>query len=229
MAEHLQVFDDPSSLADAAKLILTNPELDIVVTKGFAGRTNGAMYSDEGALYAAIPELHDVNDVVAEWWEQHGPKGFCIDKAMSTWFGVWTPIEPHLDPPLSPRSNDPVQKWQGPITGTIMHKLGGNTKSVFNAQNPNVPFDPSKYSDWETDYSSAYMQALHEAQGEASEHQGLRTSYEQARGDILLFRNFPSPTMHGTEITGGLPNEVNRMAQIITGFVAKAPTEIPVQ
>ena len=223
MAEHIRIFESPSKLAEAAELLLADPDLDIVVTQGFGDRTSGFAWKNDAEIYEAVPELHDVNDVTAEWWSNNGPNGFCIESGLTNWFKIWQSTRPHIDYPLARTKDDRLSpRWFGTLTGTMMHVLEAGASSIFYAQNPTLPLDPDVIAAWSEDEMVAYLQVFMQQQEVSEGSLPLRTSHTQSKGEILFFKNFPSPTLHCAEVRGGLPNRTNRLAQIITGFVTRA-------
>jgi hypothetical protein len=226
MGEHIKVFENTTQLGEAAEALLGDHQLDMVVVTGFSDRIDGRKYDSSEELYRAVPELHDVNDVLIEWAATELPNNFAFYGMMSAWLGNWSNNRGHIDAPQKATSFMPFTRWYGPITGTILHRHNPDAVvSRFSAQAVDLPYQPESYESW-SDYNAAYLAKL--SAERSVNAKGLRTQRDQALGDLTLFRNVPYPTAHSVELIGDHRGSKNRMAQIITSYVVdKNEAKIP--
>lgn len=185
----------PEGLAEACHEVLVDPNIDMGICIGAtsqlggfrdgrqAGRGRAAANID--LLYDRIPQLHDVDAVVAEWWEHEGFSDYDLVPKMPSGAMRTGGVFNHCDADDTPDNPDGSLS-----TGmTFSLGLGRLARGRFQAEKPDI-LTRAPDGTYDRDIMWAVFR-------EARARKYLRSSARQDPGDLVFIAEHPVPTMHG--------------------------------
>jgi hypothetical protein len=180
-------IDNPELLAKAAEELLYDDGADLLVVRGLMsnpdllqkfGRAGGV--SEVESLYESIPAFHELDGVVADFWDQAGYNDYDL-------------LSPHVRRGAFKQGSSPLHvdfaqvELAKNIVGPLSLSVGIEGSAQFFAQKPidiflraDGSFDLEGWQAWLKEPMPGY----------------LRTSTTQKQGDGVFFTNHPRQTYH---------------------------------